>query len=140
MPHIATRARPTGHPGYSETLPRRGESAAAARRLLRTACAAWELDDLAEDGALIVSELVANAVRHARRECIRVVVDRPGAACIRIGVVDFCKVLPVGGTPGSEEECGRGLVLVAALAGCWGADPLPWGKRVWAELYGTVRA
>ncbi|MFE9904329.1 ATP-binding protein [Streptomyces achromogenes] len=136
MPQPTTRARRTGHPGYSETLPRQPESAAPARRLVRAACAAWRLDDLAEDGALIVSELVANAVQHARRDSIRVVVERPGTARVRIGVVDFSKTPPVRKAPGPEDEGGRGLALVTELAEGWGSEPLPWGKRVWAELHG----
>ncbi|MGW4102370.1 ATP-binding protein [Streptomyces okerensis] len=139
MPQPATRVRRTGHPGYGETLPRRPESAAPARRLVRAACAAWRLDDLAEDGALIVSELVSNAIQHARRGSIRVVVERPDATCVRIGVVDFSKDLPVRRAPGPEDEGGRGLALVAALATHWGTEPLPWGKQVWAELHGTGR-
>jgi anti-sigma regulatory factor (Ser/Thr protein kinase) len=136
MPQPTTRARPTGHPGYSETLPRKSESAATARSLVRVALAVWGLDDLAEDGALIVSELVSNAVEHARRESIRVVIDRPGVACVRIGVVDFSKAPPVRKASGPENEGGRGLVLVAAPVQDWGSEPLPWGKRVWAELHG----
>ncbi|APY85162.1 ATP-binding protein [Streptomyces alfalfae] len=136
MPQPPTRARPTGHPGYSETLPREPESAATARRLLRAACAVWGLDAWAEDGALIVSELVANAVQHARRESIRVVIDRTEAGRVRVGVVDFSKTRPVRKTPGPEDEGGRVLALVDGLAETWGTDPLPWGKRVWAELRG----
>ncbi|MEW1685061.1 ATP-binding protein [Streptomyces sp. NPDC093594] len=136
MPQPTTRARPTGHPGYSETLPRQPESAATARRLLRTACAVWGLDALAENGALVVTELVANAVQHARRESIRVVIDRTEAGRVRVGVVDFSKVPPVRKAPGPEDEDGRGLALVTELAEDWGTDPLPWGKRVWAELQG----
>jgi hypothetical protein len=37
---------------------------------------------------------------------------------------------------GADREHGRGLLLVAALAEDWGTDPLPSGKRVWAELQG----
>ncbi|MFC5957194.1 ATP-binding protein [Streptomyces pratens] len=136
MPQPATRARPTGCPGYSETLPCEPESAATARRLVRVALAVWGLDDLADDGALIVSELVSNAVRHARRESIRLTVDRPGAARVRIGVVDFSRVPPAVKEPDDEGEGGRGLVLVNELAVRWGTELLPWGKRVWAELRG----
>ncbi|MEU3947942.1 ATP-binding protein [Streptomyces sp. NPDC029526] len=136
MPQPATRARRTGCPGYSETLPRLPESAAPARCLVSTACAAWGLGDLAEDAALVVSELVANAVRHARKGTLRVVVERPGADLVRIGVVDFSREHPVPRAHGPEDESGRGLVLVAHLAEDWGTDPLPWGKRVWAELRG----
>ncbi|UUN31561.1 ATP-binding protein [Streptomyces sp. FIT100] len=136
MPQPTTQARPTGCPGYSETLPREPESAAAARRLVRVALVVWGLDDLADDGALIVSELVSNAVRHARRESIRLTIDRPGAVQVCIGVVDFSKVPPAPRTSGDEDEGGRGLALVNELADRWGTELLPWGKRVWAELHG----
>ncbi|MFF0061154.1 ATP-binding protein [Streptomyces sp. NPDC005279] len=139
MPQPTTRARPTGHPGYSETLPREPGSAATARRLVCVALAAWGLDDLAEDGALIVSELVSNAVQHARRGSIRVIIDRPGAARVCIGVVDFSKAPPARREPDAGDENGRGLALVGTLARDWGTEPLPWGKRVWAELGGEVR-
>ncbi|MFF2653686.1 ATP-binding protein [Streptomyces sp. NPDC058045] len=134
---VTTTSRPTRHPGYSETLPREPGSAATARRLLRTACAVWGLDDLAEDGALIVSELVANAVQHARRETIRVVIDRPGRTRVRVGVADFSTVLPVRKAPDPEGEGGRGLPLVSELAANWGTDQRSWGKIVWADLEGS---
>lgn len=136
MPQPTTRARRTGHPGYSETLPRQPESAATARRLLRTACAVWGLDALAEDGALIVSELVANAVQHARRESIRVVIDRPGDARVRVGVADLSRARPVEREADDSNEGGRGLRLVEALAADWGSDERRWGKIVWADLEG----
>lgn len=136
MPQPTTRARPTGPPGHSETLPREPESAATARRLVRAALTVWDLDELSADGALIVSELVANAVQHARRGSIRVVIDRPGPAHVRIGVVDLSKALPLRKEPDAEDESGRGLTLVATLAENWGTEPLPWGKRVWADLHG----
>lgn len=139
MPQPTTRARPIGYPGYSETLPRESESAGTARRLVRVALAVWDLDDLADDGVLIVSELVSNAVQHARRESIRISVDRPGAAQVRIGVVDFSKVPPVRKESCEGDENGRGLALIGELAKDWGTDPLPWGKRVWAELQGKER-
>ncbi|MEU9398940.1 ATP-binding protein [Streptomyces sp. NPDC048242] len=131
---VTTTSRPTGHPGYSETLPREPESAATARRLVRAACAAWGLHGAAENGALVVSELVANAVRHARRDSIRVVVERVAPGTVRVAVADFSRALPEPCTPKDDEEGGRGLTLVAALASNWGADERRWGKVVWAEL------
>ncbi|WP_260637917.1 ATP-binding protein [Streptomyces angustmyceticus] len=129
-------SRPTGHPGYSETLPRRPESVAVARRLVRNALTVWGMEELADDGAVVVSELVTNAVQHARSEVIRLVVSRPGPATVRIGVVDRSKAPPQCRASGDEDAGGRGLVLVAGLASAWGTDPLPWGKRVWGELRG----
>lgn len=136
MPQLTTWARPTGHPGYSETLPREPESAATARRLVRTSLSVWELDELADDTALIVSELVANAVQHARWEFIRITIERPGAALVRVGVVDFSQVRPERRESDADDVNGRGLALVDELAEAWGTELLPWGKRVWAELHG----
>ncbi|MFJ6666120.1 ATP-binding protein [Streptomyces sp. NPDC091383] len=133
---MTTKSRPTGHPGYSETLPRQPESAVTARRLVRTACAAWGLPGTAEDGALIVSELVANAVRHARRESIRVMVERIAPDTVRVAVADFSHALPELCTPKDDDEGGRGLALVAELAADWGTHERRWGKVVWAELEG----
>ncbi|MFD4570779.1 ATP-binding protein [Streptomyces sp. NPDC058417] len=138
MPQPLTRSRQTGHPGYSRTLPREPASVCAARRLVRGALVGWGLEELADDGALIVSELVANAVLHARRDSVRVSVDRSAARRVRVAVVDFSPRPPVATDPGPWDEGGRGLTLVAALAVDWGSEPLPWGKRVWAEVAGRA--
>ncbi|MFD4261789.1 ATP-binding protein [Streptomyces sp. NPDC058534] len=127
--------RPTGHPGYSETLPREPESAAAARRLVRTALAAWSLDEQIDDAMVVVTELVSNAVGHGRLSSIRVVVSRLADNCVRIGVVDRSKAIPMMRTDFHGEQVrGRGLLLVDALAERWGTDLYRWGKQVWAEL------
>ncbi|WP_326701117.1 ATP-binding protein [Streptomyces sp. NBC_01754] len=133
---VTTTSRPTGHPGYSETLPREPESAATARRLVCAASTAWGLESAAENGALVVSELVANAVQHARRESIRVVVERAAHDTVRVAVADLSRARPVEREVGDDEEGGRGLRLVAALAADWGTDERRWGKIVWADLKG----
>jgi anti-sigma regulatory factor (Ser/Thr protein kinase) len=124
-------------------MPRKPESAATARSLVRVAFGVWGLDDLADDGALIVSELVGNAVRHARSSAIRVTVTQPTPGLVRIGVVDRSQVFPILRNPDDADEDedagGRGLWLVDAMTHRWGTDVLPWGKRVWAELLGTER-
>ncbi|WP_370530426.1 ATP-binding protein [Streptomyces sp. WP-1] len=137
MPQQSTRLREIHaeltRKGYGRVL---AAPAAAARRLVRTACAVWGLDALAEDRALIVSELVADAVQHARRESTRVVIDRPGTARVRVGVADLSQVRPVEREADDSEEGGRGLLLVAALAADWGADERRRGKIVRADLEG----
>ncbi|WP_430376981.1 ATP-binding protein [Streptomyces sp. B1-3] len=128
--------RPTGHPGYSETLPGLEESAEAARRLVRTALAAWHLEELTDSGTLLVTELVANAVTHTNSRQIRVIVSRPSARFVRIGVVDKARVLPEMTKPGADLlTSGRGLLLIDALSERWGTDIYRWGKQVWAELF-----
>ncbi|MFJ2418334.1 ATP-binding protein [Streptomyces brevispora] len=136
MPQSATQARPTGHPGYAETLPREPESAAAARRLTNAALSCWSLEELTEDGESIVTELVANAVQHARRESIRVLVERTAVRTVRVAVADFSRARPVVCAVGNADEGGRGLLLVAALAAGWGTVERRWGKIVWAVLEG----
>lgn len=105
-----------------------------ARRLVRAALAAWALNELAEDGVLVVSELVSNAVRHARRASVRVIVERTAQRTVRIAVADLSRTEPVPCLPGLNEEEGRGLLLVAASAARRGVDERRWGKIVWAEL------
>ncbi|MEU0844813.1 ATP-binding protein [Streptomyces sp. NPDC005962] len=132
---VTTTPRPTGHPGYSQTLPREPESAAVARKLVRTALTAWGLDELIEDATLVITELVSNAVDHGRLQSIRVVVNRPTENWVRLGVVDRSKALPMMRTDSNGDQVrGRGLVLVDAVTVRWGTDLYRWGKQVWGEL------
>lgn len=131
---MTATASPTGHPGYTQTMPCVAESAETARRLVRTALAAWDLEHLVDDGALVVTELVANAFQHTQCRLIRVTVSRPGENFVRIGVVDKSRVLPVRRVQDDNDVRGRGLALVEALTSRWGSDRLPWGKHVWGEF------
>jgi serine/threonine-protein kinase RsbW len=132
---VSAQPRPTGHPGYSETLPALEESAEAARKLVRIALAVWHLDDLTDSGVLLVTELVTNAVKHTNTRNIRVVVSRPSERFVRIGVVDKARVMPEMVNAGDDLlTSGRGLLLIDALAERWGTDMYRWGKQVWAEL------
>lgn len=124
----------TSAPACSESLPRLPESAAAARRMVRTALDVWHLPMLVDGASLVVTELVANAVDHARGSCIRVTVTRTGETGVRIAVVDKDRKRPDLRPATPDDERGRGLWLVDAVSEVWGVDPLPWGKRVWAEL------
>lgn len=116
MPQRTTGLRPHGYRRHSRTLAREPESAAAARRLVRVALAGWGLDDLADDSSVVVSELVTNAIQHARRESIRVTVEWADTARVRVGVVDFSPVHPVHRKSSPEDDGGRGLALVGELA------------------------
>ncbi|MFD8969783.1 ATP-binding protein [Streptomyces sp. NPDC059568] len=136
---VSATARTTGRLGYSETLPCEAESAETARRLVRTAMAAWGLEHVVEDGALVVTELVANAVNHTRGHSIRVIVARPSDHLVRVGVVDKSVALPVLRRAEDTEVGGRGLALVDALTFRWGTDIKPWGKCVWGELKAESR-
>ncbi|WP_245737966.1 ATP-binding protein [Streptomyces sparsogenes] len=110
------------------------ESAALARQLVRTVLETWHLPQLVDDAMHVVSELVANAVDHARGGHIRFTVTRTDDRRVRLAVVDKSHAEPVLRTVSPSEEHGRGLVIVDALSLKWGIDPLPWGKRTWADL------
>ena len=64
------------------------------------------------------------------------VIDRPGRL-VRLEVHDSSRdPLPPPGHSDAEDETGRGLMVVAALAKDWGWEPEPTGKVVWCELAG----
>ncbi|MBC9730344.1 ATP-binding protein [Streptomyces sp. TRM68367] len=136
-----TQAAPTGHPAYMQTFPCQPETAEIGRKLVRDALGVWHLDHAVGLAQLFMSELVANAVRHTGCHSIRLSVGRPSEIRVRVGVVDRDPLhLPVLGRVAEDDESGRGLLLIDAMADRWGWDlrggprRRPWGKEVWAEL------
>lgn len=113
-------------------LPGVPESAAVARAALLDLLDQHGRSDLADTAALLVTELVANTARHVGGE-VRV---RAGvrAGLLLVEVSDEVEDPPVLRRAGAEQESGRGVLLVEALADRWGTDALPTGKRVWFEL------
>ena len=85
------------------------------------------------DVRLLVSELVTNAVRHARGEAVRLVVALDGDT-LRIEVHDPGRGFEVKAPPQDPlRASGWGLVLVEELADRWGVDGTP-RTRVWFEM------
>ncbi|MFF0111936.1 ATP-binding protein [Streptomyces prasinus] len=121
-------------PGYTESLPCKPESVHRARRLVSTALLAWGMGELVDDGTLIVSELLTNAINHtpSRKACVTV--QRRSGDIVRIGVTDASPDLPDIGDPGDDSVRGRGLLMVDALSWRWGHERRRQGKAVWAEL------
>ncbi|MFB6780984.1 ATP-binding protein [Streptomyces sp. NPDC056352] len=130
---IETRA--SRKPAYTETLPRTPGSARVARRLTSSALRFWGLDELEDAAQVVIAELMSNAITHAKRQAVRVTVTRLDRRRVRVAVVDLSREQPRRRHVGADAESGRGLTIVDTLSGGrWGVDPLPWGKRVWAEL------
>ncbi|MCK8680488.1 ATP-binding protein [Streptomyces lichenis] len=107
-----------------------------ARRRVAALVIEWGHPGAAGDAALIAGELAANALLHGRvaGRMFRVEVSLD-AKVLRVAVTDARgERLPEQREAGVEEQCGRGLAIVDALAARWGVERLVVGKRVWAEL------
>ncbi len=104
----------------------------AARQFVRDRLEAWEATDHLEAAVLVASELVTNAVLHARTSITLRVLCQNGT--VRVEVRDENTRVPVPSACPPDATSGRGLALVAALAGAWGIDHTSDGKSVWAEL------
>ncbi|WP_345052925.1 ATP-binding protein [Streptomyces rameus] len=122
-----------GSPVITSVLPREAASVPVARRLVRHTLADWRLPALVDTAELVIAELSANAVQHARHSVFRVTVQRYPADRVRVAVIDKSTAVPALRPLDDEAEGGRGLALVAALSCQWGTDLLGWGKRVWAD-------
>ena len=108
-------------------------SAGEARRFVTEALDGWGLDDVSEIVALLVSELVTNAIVHARSE-VDVAVHLTADAA-RVEVSDRSPKVPVVRDAEDQDESGRGLAIVQSLARTWGVRPGPeGGKTIWFEV------
>jgi serine/threonine-protein kinase RsbW len=116
------------------TLPNGDGSVRLARQVTRDVLARWRLAYLEDTAVLLVSELVTNAVRHARQTRAIALDLEIGDTWLRIEVQDADPCWPHRRTPGSFDESGFGLVLVDGLATNWGVRETATGKAVWAEL------
>ncbi|MFF5568218.1 ATP-binding protein [Streptomyces sp. NPDC012623] len=90
-----------------------------------------DLDNL----LLCVSELATNALRHGvpvgGAFLLRIVFDEER---VRVECHDANRRRPRVRHPADDDQGGRGLLLVEALASRWGAGERPFGKFVWFEV------
>lgn len=120
---------------FHERLPRRLVAVPRARRLAADALTAAGAPGTDDDLALVVTELVANAVRHGRGRRISIRLRADGRA-VRVEVENRrWTTLPRRRLPSELRPTGRGLTLVAACSREWGVDAGERGRtRVWAEV------
>jgi len=116
------------------TLPAVSHSVRLSRHATRAVLIAWQLAHVDEAASLLVSELVTNAVRHARGIDVVTVNLHAGRTWLRIEVHDTDRHWPQPRIPGRLDESGFGFILVDALASNWGVRETEAGKAVWAEL------
>ncbi|MGB8650382.1 MAG: ATP-binding protein [Mycobacteriales bacterium] len=113
-------------------LPPVAASATLARELVTARCRDWHVEGLSDDAALVVTELVGNAVRHAGTEVVLRMDKIPSGVRLEVSDASTRPLRPRSASRG--EEGGRGLLLVDALSTRYGVEAEPRGKRVWAEL------
>jgi anti-sigma regulatory factor (Ser/Thr protein kinase) len=122
-------------------LPRHARSVGRARALFREQAVSWGLSqDVTDTAELLLSELMTNAYRHAKVPAGREIWARCTVTedRVRVTVSDASDVLPAPAptAPSPDDESGRGLSLVTALADNWGVERRESGigKEVWFEL------
>lgn len=94
----------------------------------------WGLSFLVEDAALVVSELLTNAVTASPRRVLGLEVYLLPHA-LMIEVSDPCEMPPRPRTAMPTDTGGRGLRLVEHYALRWGTRwPPAGGKVVWAQM------
>lgn len=130
-PVLPTRQpRPIGRVDHEEriSLDPLAASVPAARRFVECALGRWGATEILEDVQLLASELVTNAVLHARTTIELVLTQAQDV--VRLEVHDrragLESVTPV--------ERGRGLQLVEGLTQRWGIVDDGGGKVVWLEI------
>ncbi|WP_327403224.1 ATP-binding protein [Streptomyces sp. NBC_01288] len=118
-------------------IPKNRSHVPVARQHVRKTLAGWGItDELADAVTLLANEPVTNAVTHCKvsHSQIKVELTLTGAELVlEVSDPDRNRLpRPHDSTP--DEEGGRGLALVAALADDWGCRQEPYAKCVWARF------
>jgi hypothetical protein len=131
-------------------------SVCAARGFAVATLRHWGAADRCEDIAVVVSELLTNALRHAVPRAVgtqpRAVGTQPRSAgtrprwpirlgllqcgpCVLCAVADPSESAPAQAKPSELAETGRGLEVIGALSDSWGCiTASDMGKIVWATF------
>jgi two-component sensor histidine kinase len=103
------------------------------RAQIRSLVSHWGLpEDCSDRLLMIVNELVANAIDHARTNCDITV--RHSRSLVRVLVADDSPLPPRVPPHDVHAARGRGLQMVKALANRWGWTTRHRGKTIWAAV------
>ncbi|MER6166796.1 ATP-binding protein [Streptomyces violaceorubidus] len=109
-------------------------------RLLRRAAAAqlgrWGVPHAVEETELVVTELATNVIKHVGEGAAAtlILVLERGGERLRVEVHDKSRSVPSLSPAVCDDECGRGLHLLAAVTVNWGTVLTAMGKSVWCEI------
>ena len=106
------------------------EQVRAARSFTHDVMDNWGLES--SDVVLVVGELTANAVRHARSAFTLSLRRLDDSVTVEVTDTSPEQVLPA--KPAPSGTSGRGLVIVDRLALVWGSRPAGCAKTVWAQI------
>jgi hypothetical protein len=118
------------------------QSVCAARRFTVATLQRWGAEQRCEDVAVVVSELLTNALRHGLPGCTQALPRWPirlgllqCGPCVLCAVADPSDAAPLQARPGELAETGRGLEVIGALSDRWGYTAArDLGKVVWATF------
>lgn len=136
---ITPHSRPEPHPLVREDVldcTPYTRSVSLARQRAARLVAEWGHPALAGNASLLLTELATNALLYGavRGRMIRVRLAL-STTVLHISVTDpRGERLPRARLPTADEQFGRGLIIVDAIADRWGVEPLQVGKTVWCEL------
>ena len=135
-------------PIATHTLGTSAGSVHAARDFTLAILHQWSMAERSDDIAIVVSELLTNAIRHTPpapggnirpRRPIRLGLVQPGPSVL-CAVADPGRAAPVPQAPGFLAEAGRGLHIICALSDRWGYTLNDTGKVVWAAFTSRLAA
>ncbi len=107
----------------------------ALRRIMRLHLTHWGLPGVVETAQLCVSELATNVIRHVGLGAPATLAVSMSGINLRLEVGDpAADELPAVVPVRAEDEGGRGLALVEAVAESWGVCLNSTGKTTWCEL------
>ncbi|MBN3932061.1 ATP-binding protein [Streptomyces verrucosisporus] len=111
------------------------EGVSTLRRAVRKHLTLWGLHEAVDPAQLCVSELVANVIRHVGTGTPVTLAVSMNRTRLRIELTDpDIRALPTLLSPSGEQETGRGLALLDALAAGWGVILREEAKVTWCEL------
>jgi anti-sigma regulatory factor (Ser/Thr protein kinase) len=133
---LSVAARRPGTSALAVPVPHADTGARDARRASASALSEWGVrGNIASDVALIISELVTNALRHGNAPIqLRLRHEKVDHQRIVVDVADGGLLQPNLREMDPASPTGRGLHLVSALSRAWGVRPTGNGKSVWCVI------